>query len=116
MSHWDIGVTHLKKGLPAKALNKIKASMAVPEEAAAKVYADHFDIPTTLASWQISSTASLHALPVVGPSSPQSPRFAETFGGVAGDVATDQRDVCSEVGFVMSGNPQAHDGQLVACR
>jgi hypothetical protein len=32
--------------------------MAVSTEAAEKVYADHFDIPTTLAAWQISSTTA----------------------------------------------------------
>lgn len=51
-------MTHLRKKLPPKALETIKSAMAVTEDAAEQVYADHFDIPTTLAPWQISSTAA----------------------------------------------------------
>ena len=51
-------MTHLRKKLPPKALETIKSAMAVSKEAAEQVYADHFDIPTKLAAWQISSTAA----------------------------------------------------------
>lgn len=51
-------MTHLRKKLPPHALETIKSAMAVTEDAAEQVYADHFDIPTTLAAWQISSTTA----------------------------------------------------------
>lgn len=45
---------------------------------------------------------SLHALPMVGPSSPQPLGFAGTGGHVSGDVAKARRDTRSEPGFVVS--------------
>lgn len=51
-------MTHLRKKLPAKALETIKSAMAVANDAAEQLYSDHFDIPTHLAAWQISSTAA----------------------------------------------------------
>lgn len=54
---------HIRKTLPPQAREKIKASMAVSKEAADKVFADHFELPSDLAAWQITSTAA-HAVMV----------------------------------------------------
>lgn len=52
-------MTHIRKTLPPKERHKIKASMNVAEDAAAKVFADHFELDTHLAPWQITSTSAM---------------------------------------------------------
>lgn len=58
MPHWGVAVTYLKKSLPPKAREKIKASIAVATEAADTIQAEYWNPDPSLPVWAQTATTA----------------------------------------------------------